>query len=204
MALLRRLTATMTTLAILAACTPSPTSVVTSAPVVVSASPTYLCTPTPSATPAACDKAAYDKEQQQRTLEAEAIAVYQRYWKEYTRLLEAGGATEATPELKQTITDPALANVISLLKYQKERGWVPKPFQAKLSLQVRSTALRQDAVITLIACEDTSGSVLIDPAGTKAGQGGLAVQFTALKRIDGVLKIYDGEGQPRGTTCPIG
>ena len=200
MALLRRLTATMTTLAILAACTPSPTSVVTSAPVVVSASPTYLCTPTPSATPAACDKGAYDKEQQQRALEAEAIAVYQRYWKEYTRLIEAGGATEATPELRATVAEPTLANVVALLKYQADRRWIAQPLQASLRIGVAPPTSATYAV-TLITCEDTRGSVFVDPQGKQMATGRLAVQRPGFARVDGSLKVVHNEDG--GKECPI-
>ncbi len=203
MAILRRLTAVMMTLAILTACTPSPTSVtVTSAPVVVSASPTYLCTPTPSATPTACDKATYDKEQQQRALEAEAIAVYQRYWKEYTRLLEAGGATEATPELKATATGTFLGNVVALLKYQKDKGWLPRPLIITQRNRITATPTKSDAEVSLIACEDARGTILVDSSGKESGKGVLAVQVLALRRTDGVMKIFDSTSDS-GAACPI-
>ena len=190
------------TLAVVAACTPS--TVTSPTPSASSVQPTYLCSGAPGTSPAPCDKAKYDEQQKAKALEDEAKGVYERYWKEYTRLLEAGGASEATPELKATVAEPMLANVVSLLKYQKDKGWKPNPFSAKLKVAISSTPVRPDAEVSVVACEDTTGSVLYDPSGARAGQGSLAVQSSALKRIDGQLKIYDGDGQPKGTQCPVG
>jgi hypothetical protein len=205
MAILRRLTAAVMTLAILPACTPSPTSVVTSAPVFVSASPTptptlsATCTGTgPAPTPRPCDQATKDAEQ--RALEEQAKAVYGRFWTEYTRLVEAGGVAEATPELAAVLTPAALGDVMALLKYQKENALRPDPFQAQTTVHLRRPPTQPDAEVTLITCEDTRGSVFRDQAGVGAGNGVLNVQFTSLKRTGGSLRIFHNEDGP--STCP--
>jgi hypothetical protein len=205
MAILRRLIAVMMTLAILTACTPSPTSVVvtpTVTPPTPTAALTATCTGTgPTPAPRPCDE--LTKNAEQRVLEEQAKAVYQRYWKEYTRLLEAGGAPEATSELKMTVSEPVLSNVVSLLRFQYDKGWKPNPFVAKYTLAIRSDPLRTDAEVTVVACEDTTGSLIFDRTGQSAGKGTLSVQIRALKRIDGQLKIFSGESLPGGSPCPI-
>jgi len=190
-----RALAALVLIAVAVGCTPTPQT--TPGPV-----PSLTCLGTGgSPSPFPCDDATRTAEQ--RALEQQARVVYERYWKEYTRLLEAGGATEATPELSATVAQPMLSNVVSLLRFQKDKGWVPKPFVAKYTLQMRSAPAREGAEVSVIACEDTTGSVLYDPSGQRAGQGSLSVQVRALKRVEGALKIYDGEGQAAGSPCPI-
>ena len=181
-------------------CSPTPQTT----PAASSAQPTYLCTGgTQTATPFPCDKARYDDQQRTKALEDEALAVYQRYWKEYTRLIEAGGTTEATPELQATVAEPMLATIVAVLRFQSKSGWRPRPLVARSVVEVMTMPTRTDADLSLVACEDTTGSVMIDSAGNKAAEGSMAVNFLALRRVGGALKIYDVDGQPTGTPCPV-
>ncbi len=197
-----RAAAAAVALAVIAACTPAATS--TPAPTTTtSAQPTYLCTAgTQTASPFPCDKARYDEQQKTKALEDEAKAVYERYWKEYTRLLAAGGASEATPELKATTTGAFLQNVVALLKYQSEKGWTPRPFVISQKSKIVASPLKPDAEVSMIVCEDSRGTVLVDRSGSAAGKGVLAVQNLALKRVDGAMRIYDSTSDGV-TSCPF-
>ena len=95
-----RALAALVLIAVAVGCTPTPRTT----PAASSAQPTYLCTGgTQTATPFPCDKARYDDQQRTKALEAEALSVYQRYWKELNRLMAAGGTTEVTPEYRATL-----------------------------------------------------------------------------------------------------
>lgn len=187
------------TLAVVAACTPS--TVTSPSPSVSSVQPTYLCSGAPGTSPAPCDKAKYDEQQKAKALEDEAKGVYERYWKEYTRLLQQGGSDASTPELSATVASPALEDVVALLKYQKDRGIKVSIFKSSLKLAIRSQAVRSDAEVSIVACEDTTGSLFVDQNGQQVASGVLNVQVSGMRRINGVLKIYYNEEASR--PCPV-
>ena len=99
------------------------------------------------------------------------------------------------------MAEPALADVVALLKYQADQRFRANPLKASVKLQVRGTPVRPDAEVTLTACEDTRGSVFVDGAGSQVASGLLVVQIAALRRVGGTLRIYYNEEGPQA--CPI-
>lgn len=194
-----RTAAALLTFALVAACTAVPGQVPART---TSATPSLTCTGTgPTPAPSPCDEKTRDSEQ--RALEDQARATLDRFWREYNRLSKAGGADGATPELKATVAEPMLGNIVAVLKYQREQTWKPDPFIVNHKLQIQPIQIRPDAEVSILTCEDLTGSILYDAAGKRAGQGGMAVQAYALKRMGGAMTIYDGDGKFDATECPI-
>ena len=181
------------TLAVVAACTPS--TVTSPTPSASSVQPTYLCSGAPGTSPAPCDKAKYDEQQKAKALEDEAKGVYERYWKEYMRLTEAGGTTEATQELRATVSDSFLPTIVALLKFQKDNSVVPQTLKHSLTLTISTTDTVADSLVTVVGCEDTRGSVFVNPAGKVFGNGSLSLETRFFKREAGQLKMFAGRGK---------
>ena len=116
--------------------------------------------------------------------------------------IAGGGKSEITPELQYTASDEFNENIVSLLKYQADRGWTPKPFLITNRVRVAHPPVKPDAEVSLTVCEDARGTVLFDRSGTEAGKGVLAVQNLALKRVAGSMVIYDSTTEGV-TACPF-
>lgn len=189
--------------ALLASCTGSPTQPTTS-PTAVASTPTYVCTPPAGgpATPYACDKTTYEKQQAQLALEAEALEVYNRYAKEYWRLIFAGGAEAPTPELDATIADPFRKNIVALLAHQKSSGNLAKGEPATFRAAIDRTTRREDALVVLTTCEDSRGGAMYGPDGSLIGPGQLVVATRAMKRQDGKLRIFSNIDKVQAQ-CPF-
>ncbi len=106
----------LTLVVMLAACTPtappSPS---------VSPAPSYTCSPS-GGTPSPCTQSDYEKTQERNQLAAEAEQVYRRYFAEEVRILRAGNVTNATSEMKATLTGDALDDSLALYRsYARDR-----------------------------------------------------------------------------------
>lgn len=182
------------------ACAPSaPTPSVSAIP-----SPSYVCTPSVAggpATPFACDRERYDEQQRQAALEAEAIAVYKRYWAEYMRLEYAGGADQPTPELFATTADPRLTDIMALLRYHKEH-------QQRAQGVLKPPVVRVDrapiegAEVALLACQDGTNLELVDSSGQVVDTGIVLEERLGLRRFEGQLKVFKSV-DTGGTRCDV-
>jgi len=61
--------------------------------------------------------------------------------------------------------------------------------------------VRSDAEVSLVVCEDFTGTTFLNRDGQASGGGHLGVQHLAVRSIEGTLKIYDSVGG--GNSCPI-
>ena len=179
-----RALAALVLIALAVGCTPTPRTT----PAASSAQPTYLCTGgTQTATPFPCDKARYDDQQRTKALEAEALSVYQRYWKELNRLMAAGGTTEVTPEYRATLAGPMLENAMVVPRFLAERGWTAKPLVASVRVAIIHIPVRSEAEVSLVVCEDFTGTTFLNRDGQASGGGHLGVQHLAVRSIEGSL-----------------
>lgn len=167
------------------------------------AAPSYQCTPAgdPSAS-YPCSKQAYDRQQQQASLEAEAVRVYQRFRAEYVRLSQSGGAQALSPELEAVLADPMKADVaMQLATQQREgrtvRGNVPQP-----EWVVDRGSSYDGSQIALRTCDDLRGTSEHRADGSKVSDGRFLVGVRYLKRIDGALRLFASTTEQEDS-CPI-
>ncbi len=132
-----------------------------------------------------CPKASKDAQ-----LEAEATAVYRRFWAEGMRLLKAGGAPEATDELRATATGRALESVETHMAAHYRDQMITVALRESLTIRVSQESV-PESVVALIGCEDTTGSLFRNPQGETVGTGGKREKTRFFKRVDGQLKIFD-------------
>ena len=168
----------------------------------------YTCPPTPGSqftTPYPCTSAEHsvNNERLERdALEAEAIALYQRFAKEVTRLEWSGGTTAMTPELDATTEYPLKGEVLEYLSDQKNAGEVLKGPEPRLSWKVLKDERREGSLVTLRTCEDMRGAILHGSDGAELGRGRVVVGKRYFKRFDGVLKIFFTSLE-RTDACPF-
>ena len=161
----------------------------------------YTCPPTPGSqftTPYPCTSAEHSvnsKRLERDALEAEALAVYQRFVTEYLRLVVAGGSDTLTPELEATLADPLKSEVLIILSERKQygrtwRGPAPRP-----SASATHDPPVIGGVITLRTCEDYRGIEIFNPDGTKYYDAKVVTGRRYLKYVDGALKLFHSDAE---------
>ncbi len=175
---------------------------------VSSSSRVPVCTPLPTlgppqGSPTPCSSEEASANAATVALEQEAIRVYDRYAAEYIRLLYEGGATEPTPVLVETTDGTFQEHMMGPLGYYKGKGLSVKGPTPRFRAAVDRTARYIDTEVTLLACEDATGSAMYNPDGSKFHDGELHVYQMLLARRDGRLKIFTNSRQ-EVSSCPLG
>ena len=173
----------LTLVVTLAACTPTAGPSASPTP-----APSYTCSPAGS-TPSPCSQADYEKTQAQNQLAAEAEQVYRRYFAENVRILRAGNVTEATPEMKATLAEDALADTLQLYRdYAKDKVRF-KGGEIKLkTLEPRFDLTENGSTVVLQACWDAS-STNIETRGKPGDAGQIVGERAFMREVDGQLRI---------------
>ncbi|MDO5287421.1 MAG: hypothetical protein Q4G45_11475 [Actinomycetia bacterium] len=181
--------------------TPEPSFVPGETPEV--AAPSYQCTPPgdPSAV-YPCHRDAYERQQGQASLEAEAVGVYQRFRAEYLRLLQTGGAEALTPELEATVADPVRRDLALELAAQKRAGQTVQGTVPEPAVAVDRGSRQEDSEVTLRTCDDLRATAVHQSDGRKVSDGRVLVSVRYLKRVDGALKIFASTTEQEDS-CPL-
>lgn len=134
------------------------------------AQPTFSCTPEAGGTPTPCHEHEYQQSQTRDKLYTQAETVYRRIIAEEERIYRAGGITEPTPGMQDTLTGEALTN--SLTEYRSLAAdkikAVGGEFQLKYLRRVPGL-VRGTSIVTLQACIDASTVNLEEPTTTSRG-----------------------------------
>ena len=181
--MIRRVVPLAALLALVAGCVPAPTQSASS----VAAS--FQCTPEAGGSPSTCTQPQYDAMKRKDALYAEAEGLYRRYFAEEVRLDRAGGAREATPELKATIAETLLEQTIDIHRQNLEHKVTVQGTQKLVWLQRRPGLVIRDSIVAIAACRDASGTRIYQ-AGKYIGRGPIAIETTFGKLTDEGLRLF--------------
>lgn len=173
----------LTLVVTLAACTPTAGPSASTTP-----APSYTCSLAGS-TPSPCSQADYEKTQAQNQLATEAEQVYRRYFAENVRILRAGNVTEATPEMKATLAEDALADTLQLYReYARDNvRFTGGEFKLK-AVEPSFNLTENGSTVMTQACWDGSSTTIMTK-GKPDGAGQVVGERAFMREIDGELKI---------------
>lgn len=155
------------------------------------AAPTYTCTPS-TGTPQPCYKAERDLQIKEDKLYAEAEAVYRKFSAEEERISRMGGADDATPILRETLTGDYLDSATKVFRTLKQQHATAIGGTYRLAWVRRSTNESSSAYVTVLkVCLDTS-SVQMGAAGKSSQPGRITERTVYFVREADSLKIAHG------------
>ncbi len=173
---------------LLAACAPA------TAPTPSPTPTSYQCTPETGGEPYACTAEQHADMVALDALYAEAETVYRRHMTEVFRLSSHWELAEVTPEIEATSAGPYLermtqiiaanrANRIERTSGEPKLGWVKR-------LPGKSLG---GSIVALWTCVDGSGRISTTMDAPKGESGIVGENRIYLRRIDGVLKLWESE-----------
>lgn len=200
---MRRLSSMATTIlavAMLTGCqpaSPTPTAGPTMSPVSPTAvpTPTYLCTPEAGGDEAPCSQIEYEDMKAKDALYAEAEAVYRTAFAENIRISRAGGVTEPTEVMLQTMYGFYLEDVLSLFQSQHERGTKARgkdPTIAEVKRLVGES--KAGSIVALAFCVDATDWGFYQ-GDKRISAGSIAIDDTYFSRVNGDLKMIGADGR---------
>lgn len=155
--------------------------------------------------PTASAEAQVSSSASQEALNAEAERVYRAFFAEHKSVLAGGGAQTLPPEFENYTMGEYAGLIESVYRKVDQLGIRSKP-GTEITLTAQVPFLqesRDDALITIAACIDSSKSPMVSESGEEFA-GGINFDVLFLKRdIDGALKIFAGRDEAV-KACPIG
>ena len=162
--------------------------------------PSLRCTAEAGGAEYDCTPYEYDDMVAKDKLYAEAEAVYRKFLAEDVRVLRAGGASAATPVLRETTTGAFLADTMDYYRSLKDQRSTLVGGEVRLTALVRQPGIAKGgSVVALKACIDAS-SARIRMDGRDGGPGRKGSDVLYFGRIDGLLKIQGADGK-EGDEC---
>ncbi|MGI3780142.1 MAG: hypothetical protein ACRYG2_05125 [Janthinobacterium lividum] len=156
------------------ACTPSSPPAPTTSPVVA--------TPTPTENA---------QEREQRIAYQAAEASYREFRAEYRRVTAAGGAGEASAEMKTTAAGPYLADATKVIKAYRATGGYTTG--TTLIGYVHAAGYSASSVV-LDVCEDETSVKTFNSDHKQVAKNGILVLHLDVRRLNGSWKIWDFSG----------
>lgn len=191
----RSLSIIFVALALLAACTPTPS-------VTASPTPVLQCTPESGGTPAPCSKADHDAMVAKDALYAEAEQVYRKYFDERVRLWKAGGTLSSTPVIDEVTTGPFKDDTLRQFKQQAEEGWVVRGEVFLAVLRRNPGVSKGGSVVSLVACTDQTKGMAYQ-GSTPMTPGTYAKDVLYFDREGGSLKVWGADGSGVSTCVGV-
>lgn len=150
--------------------------------------PTFLCTPSDGSTPYSCYQVQYEEKLKEDRLYAEAETVYRKFLGEDERIYRAGGVTEPTPVMLESLTGEGLKQATDTYRGLKADGTVITQGAFKLVFLRRATKeVKNDSVATLESCID--GTSIVFREGKTTYAGNISLERAYFSNTDGGLKI---------------
>ena len=160
--------------------TPTPTPSVSSV-----ASPTS--TPSPTLTPT------------EDPLIAEAERVYMAALRAQWKYELTGDYSQFPPELKEYLDDNVLAITRGVFEDNKAAGLRLVGGEPKVDLMHLPGVSKQDSIIALLVCYDTTALKVVDAAGAEVAPGRLSALTAYFHHaVDGRLKVFTQDGGDLG------
>jgi hypothetical protein len=159
------------------------------------ATPTWSCTPVAGGTPYPCYENQYQETSAQNALYDHAEAVLRKFNAEDERIYRAGGVTEPTPVLSETLTGDALQSAMANYADLKSDGTRMIKGEFRIAALTRSLETRNGSAASLRMCSDISQVTLKRPGGKAYSLGSDSDQTFFFVRIGDELKISEAEGK---------
>lgn len=200
---MRRLSSMATTILAIATLTgcqpasPTPTTGPTMSPVSPTAvpTPTYMCTPEAGGDEAPCSQIEYEDMKAKDALYAEAEAVYRTAFAENIRISRAGGVTEPTEVMLETMHGFYLDDALDLFQSLHARQLKAKgsdPLVVRVERLVGQS--KAGSIVAIRVCVDSRGWSFYR-SKKHISQGKVAEDDTYFARFDGVLKMIGADGR---------
>jgi hypothetical protein len=152
--------------------------------------PTYSCTPEAGGTPSPCRRVQFEESSKRLALYAEAEAVYRKYLAEDERIWRAGGVSEATAVMQETLTGPALSSALNFYQALGSTHTKLDGGESKLVWVKRvPDEISPGMLVALQACVDQHTASLVSE-GEPTESGGYFSDTINFSREGGVLKIH--------------
>lgn len=149
--------------------------------------------PTPTPTPSAPASPTETELERQERLDYEAAEKsYRTFRAEFGRVLRAGGATSATPEMKRTAAGSYLKNFAETVQAFEGLGGYDRG--AEKILYVRHGGYSSDSLI-LNVCEDSRDVRTYDEGGKQVGVGELRTAQLEVRKVKTAWMLWSGEGK---------
>lgn len=159
------------------------------------ATPTYMCTPEAGGNETPCTKADHDTMEAKDALYTEAEAVYRRAFAENIRISRAGGVTEPTQVMLDTMHGFYLEDVLTLFRQQHDRGTKAVGLDPKIAAPKRLVGQsKAGSAVAIAFCVDATGWGFYK-GDQRVSDGRIAVDDTYFSRVDGTLKMIGADGR---------
>lgn len=161
----------------------------------------FGCTPDtpppapPTSTAATPTESAQEREE--RLAYEAAEKSYRDFRAEFYRVLRAGGAKAATPEMKRTAAGPYLKYFTEVVQAYKGEG--NRSTGSERARYIRHSGYSATSLI-LEVCEDSSGVKDFARSGKQIGKGEIRTAQLEVRKLGGVWKVWDGTGE-RTESC---